>query len=223
MAGMFRLGSIVEPNAAPVFPNISMPPGGLLSHVGSGSADGVSPPGVQLKRGATRFEVSSPGAPGTPPVPWLVTNPLYVLPEPDAPAPPAADMAGTPLPADAVWHVEKDPGSTATLTVSDGRTTLAYALVPGSRVSQFAAVATDLIRVPAQVHSIGLTASSQRPGRVSIQLRYPQRGGVRWGTSVDADPSAPHHHPGSFASARPPTRSRARPRRRRALSWLWPI
>ena len=34
------VGSIVEPNAAPVFPKISMPPGGLLSHVGSGSADG---------------------------------------------------------------------------------------------------------------------------------------------------------------------------------------
>jgi hypothetical protein len=190
------VGSIVEPNAAPVFPNISMPPGGLLSHVGSGSADGVSPPGVQLKRGATRFEVSSPGAPGTPPVPWLVTNPLYVLPEPDASAPAAADMsgtAGTPLPADAVWHVEKDPGSTATVTVSDGQPTLAYTLLPGGRVSQFAALATDLARVPGQVQGIGLTASAQRPGRVSIQLRYPQQGGVRWGTSVYVDPIPRHH------------------------------
>jgi hypothetical protein len=187
------MGSIVEANAAPVFPNISMPPGGLLSHVGSGSADGVSPPGVQLKRGATRFEVSSPGAPGTPPVPWLVTNPLYVLPELDQLPPPAVEMPGTPLPADAVWHVEKDPGSTATVTVSDGQPTLAYTLVPGGRVSQFAALATDLTRVPGQAQGIGLTASAQRPGRVSIQLRYPQQGGVRWGTSVYVDPTPRHH------------------------------
>ena len=60
-------------------------------------------------------------------------------------------------------------------------------------MSQFAAAATDLIRVPAQVHSIGLTASAQRPGRVSIQLRYPQQGGVRWGTSVYVDPIPRHH------------------------------
>jgi hypothetical protein len=122
-----------------------------------------------------------------------VTNPLYVLPEPDAPAPRATEIAGTPLPADSVWHVEKDPGSTATLTVSDGQATLAYTLLRGGRVSQFAAVATDLTRVPGQVQSIRLTASAQRPGRVSIQLRYPQQGGVRWGTSVYVDPIPRHH------------------------------
>jgi hypothetical protein len=187
------MGSIVEASAARVLPNISMPPGGVLSHVGSGSGDGALSSAVRLRKGATRFEVSSPGAPGTPPVPWLVTNPLYVLPEPDQPSTPAAEMPAIPLPADAVWHVEKDPGSTATLTVSGGQATLAYTLLPGGRVSQFAALATDLATVPGQAQGIGLTASAQRPGRVSIQLRYPQQGGVRWGTSVYVDPTPRHH------------------------------
>ncbi len=31
-------------------------------------------------QGAYRVEVQLPGAPGTPPVPWLVSNPIYFLP-----------------------------------------------------------------------------------------------------------------------------------------------
>jgi hypothetical protein len=175
------MGSVLG-EAVSVWPNISRPPGA------------PSPAAmVQLKRGATRFEVSSPDAPGKPPVPWLVTNPLYVLPPVGDPAPPPAVPRGAPLPVDAVWHVEKDPGSTATLTVSGGQITMAYTLRPGERASQFAALATDLANVPDEVNRIGLIASAERPGRLSIQLRYPQQGGVRWGTSVYVDSIVRRH------------------------------
>ncbi|MCA1652525.1 MAG: hypothetical protein LC753_20420, partial [Acidobacteria bacterium] len=46
--------------------------------------------------GAYRVEVSAPGSPGQPPVPWLVSNPIYVLP-PSAPAKALPVAEGVPL------------------------------------------------------------------------------------------------------------------------------
>ena len=70
-------------------------------------------------QGAYRVEVHLPGAPGTPPVPWLVSNPIYFLPPP---APPADPVIHAMLFPDGMsWHMEKDPGSTGTVTATRPR------------------------------------------------------------------------------------------------------
>jgi hypothetical protein len=43
--------------------------------------------------GVYRVEVTLPSGPGTPPVPWLMSNPVYVDREPEAPAPPRTSTA----------------------------------------------------------------------------------------------------------------------------------
>jgi hypothetical protein len=187
-----QLGSL-EREGFPASLTVSMPAGGASVVEVSSEHDysitsrhGGGGPQFQLKRGATRFEVFVPDAPGTPPVPWLVTNPVYVRPAPPPPVPQPVDAEVAPLPPDSPWHVEKDPGTTATVTVTGDQVTLTYGLRPGERASQYAAAALDLGGARAFAR-IRMTGSAEKPGRVSIQLRYPQNGGQRWGTSAYVD------------------------------------
>jgi len=138
--------------------------------------------------GAYRIEVRLPNAPGQPPIPWLVSNPIYVLP-------PEGGSQGAELPpkdgshevpADA-WQIEKDPGSSAILRTSKG-VELEYTLRPGPRASQYVAIAAPLST--AGIDGVRLTLAASRPSRVSIQLRT--GGGLRWRRSeyVSSDPRA---------------------------------
>jgi hypothetical protein len=187
-----QLGSL-EREVFPASLTVSMPEGGAsVVEVNSDhdysitSRHGGGVPQFTLKRGATRFEVFVPDAPGTPPVPWLVTNPVYVLPPPAPPVPQPVEVEVAPLASNSPWHVEKDPESTAAVSVTGDEVTLTYALRPGARTSQFAAAALDVH--PAKAFSrIRMIGSAAKPGRVSIQLRYPQNGGQRWGTSAYVD------------------------------------
>jgi hypothetical protein len=137
--------------------------------------------------GAVRLEVRLPAAPGTPPVPWLVGNPIYFLPPLIQPLSPISGAAGTATALNTAWHAEKDPSSTATVKASNGRVAFDYTLGAGTRASQFAALVSDLPAAGQPFTGIRLKASSLRPARVSIQLRYPTEGLPRWGTSVYVD------------------------------------
>ena len=142
---------------------------------------------IEPARGGFRVEVRVPRAPGVPPVPWLVTNPIYFLPPHEAPDPAPVDATVIPLPANVAWHVEKDPASSATVAASGGQVMLDYTLRAGGRASQFVAFVADLQMRAPPISRIRLTASAARPGRLSIQLRYPQGGGERWRKSVYVD------------------------------------
>jgi hypothetical protein len=128
-------------------------------------------------------EVQLAGAPGTPPVPWIVTNPV------DAPAPPARTTAlpapgGSPI--DTEWRIEKDGSSTGTVDVAgDGSVAVAYELDGGGRASQFVALAGDLREKTAAEHIV-FAGRAAGPMRVSVQLRFPgaER---RWVKSVYLD------------------------------------
>jgi hypothetical protein len=131
--------------------------------------------------GAYRIEVRLPNAPGQPPIPWLVSNPIYVLPPEggsheagshEAELPPAGGSHE--VPADA-WQIEKDPGSSAILRTSRG-VELEYTLRPGPRASQYVAIAAPLST--GAIDAVRLTLAANRPSRVSIQLRT--AGGLRW-------------------------------------------
>ncbi len=137
------------------------------------------------EEGAYRIEVRLPNAPGQPPIPWLVSNPIYVLPpkagSQEAELPP---LGASHVAADA-WQIEKDPGSSAILRTSRG-VELEYTLRPGPRASQYVAIAAPLST--AAIDGVRLTLAASRPSRVSIQLRT--AGGLRWRRSeyVSTDP-----------------------------------
>jgi hypothetical protein len=155
-----------------------------LAHAAMPEAVSRLAPGVT----AARVEVRVAGSPGSPPVPWLVTNPVYFLPRPLAPAsiPPPAGIA-VPLSGEPSWHIEKDPRSVATLTTSARQLSLEYTLAPGARASQFVAVGADVKGGLSGLEQLLFSASARRPSRVSAQLRYAQRGGERWGSSLYVD------------------------------------
>jgi hypothetical protein len=133
-----------------------------------------------------RVEVRTPDAPGTPPIPWLVTNPVYFSPPAAEPVGPLTPVSGVPLDGGVSWHVEKDPNSAARLESAD-RHTLRYTLAAGARTSQFVALAADMKGQLAGARSILFVVSAERPARLSVQLRFPQGGGERWGSSTYVD------------------------------------
>jgi hypothetical protein len=142
------------------------------------------------ERGTYRVEVHVEGAPGTPPVPWLVSNPIFRLPPPVEDVPPAS----TPVLAldAAVWRVEKESGSSGTVRVDpgSGEAAFGYELRSGARVSQFAALVTDLPRDLPPFAGISFRGRSAAPQRVSVQLRFAQDGDVRWLRSAYIAPEA---------------------------------
>ncbi len=137
--------------------------------------------------GAVRFEVRFPNAPGTPPVPWMVGNPIYFTESAVQPVPPPADDVMVALSRDAAWHVEKDPDSIGTISTSGREVALDYTLAAGTRRSQFVAAVTDLQTGAITFKAIAFSIRASHPARVSIQLRYPKGGGERWAKSVYVD------------------------------------
>lgn len=145
--------------------------------------------GVTDARGAYRVEVRMPGAPGTPAVPWLVSNPIYFgeVAHPaegsGRPAPASGDT-GPPI-APFPWRIEKDTASSGVIRMSASEAVLEYKLGDGPRNSQFVALATDVHGQP--FNQIELSLAGDRPMRVSVQVR--RATGERWGRSFYVDPA----------------------------------
>jgi hypothetical protein len=138
-------------------------------------------------QGAFRLEVNVPSAPGTPPVPWLVSNPIYFLPPPISPPQGTNSAADEPIDA-AAWRVEKDPASSATLNAGPPPV-LQYALRGGERDSQFVAVAAPLSS--RAFRGVRVRLRADRPMRVSLQVR--RSDGQRWRESIYVD-TTPREH-----------------------------
>jgi hypothetical protein len=137
-----------------------------------------------------RVEAAWPGAPGTPPVPWIVTNAIRVGFPPVRPA--AGLLAPArwtrPVPVQP-WQIEKHAASAATLTPailtpSDTAWTFEWTLGEGRPAGQYAAVAVPVtpgfLRDADRVTFVGRAA---RPMRLSVQLRT-SASGRRWQRSV---------------------------------------
>lgn len=186
------MGSLLSPGPAVLSVDAAVPPGARTVLLREGREIQAETGGTlrreeALAQGAYRVEVQVPGAPGTPPVPWLLSNPIYFLaPQPVMAATPVADPVRL-LPADLPWHLEKDPTSVATVSASATEVALQYQLGAGGRANQFAALVADLSGRTGRVQTIRFSGSAARPARVSVQLRYPNGGGERWGRSVYLD------------------------------------
>lgn len=141
---------------------------------------------------AYRVEVALSTAPGSPPVPWIVSNPIYAggsdgasLPAIQPPELPAAAIAAPPRP----WRLEQSTDAAATLTPREAGARLVFEL--GSEASTFVAAAYDF--QPAElagVPAVQLDVETTRPMRLSLQVRpgAPARPGERWRRSFYAGP-----------------------------------
>ena len=132
--------------------------------------------------GSYRVEVHTPDAPGDPPVPWLVSNPLF---RHDSPLYPVEPPPALPLVLrDTSWRVEHDPTSSGRVTLAADGVRFDYTLGGGERRSQFAALVNDLLPGRPAFADIVLPVQADRPMRLSAQLRFARDDGARWGRSI---------------------------------------
>jgi hypothetical protein len=149
--------------------------------------------------GVYRVELRWPGAPGEPPVPWVVSNPIYVLSGPRAPEH-VSDSLALPAHVDVRyangtatgWHIEKSPNSRGALDVvpAVGGTQLLmrYALGGTQDEGPFVAVSMTVPQGLAGYDRLIFTAQSSRPTRIRVQLRIPEGvQGRNWHRSVYVD------------------------------------
>jgi hypothetical protein len=145
--------------------------------------------------GVYRVEVSLPGAPGEPPVPWIVSNPIYVgrTFRAEPPQAPGIPVSATTILYDdgpaAAWTIERSEASLGALDVvpSVGGTQLSFRWALGGTMSSSPYVA---LVAPAggeieAYERLVFTARAARPTRMSVQLRAPGGElGERWHRSV---------------------------------------
>lgn len=178
---------------------VNVPPGGSLVLLRNGEAvaqEGEPALTYRTDRGgAYRLEARIPGAPGTPPLPWAVSNPIYVglSYAPRAPA----DAPATPARPDAAWlagewHLEHDPVSTGAFQPADTPggvpREFTFRLAPGAN-SPFVALVTNDVGGVREASRISFRARASRPLRLSVQARCEAGGAdaMRWVRSVYLD------------------------------------
>jgi hypothetical protein len=148
---------------------------------------------------AYRIEAYVRNGPGVPPVPWLVSNPIYagytrVSSEAAAPAAPAFRIPAR----SAEATVELGPGDTSMLSPAPadplarrmaGAAPMAwtFALGPGLPRGQFAAVRVPINGGMAAFDRVRFSVTSPKPLRAWVQLRAPVGNTERWGTTFYAD------------------------------------
>ncbi len=158
------------------------------------------------ERAVYRVEVTVPGAPGQPPVPWIVSNPIYVgRVEPDlttdagglkpAPATPTLPMTFAVQYADGPangWALEKSASSLAAFDVVPAvpgtQILFRYALGGTKSGSPFTALVMPAGPALPEYDRLMFMGRADRPMRVSVQLRVPNGpAGERWHRSVYLD------------------------------------
>ena len=192
--------SLVMGQQAPFAPSAratiraAVPPGGRITLFRDGkplaesTSDGLDAP--LPGPGAYRVEIAAPGAPGDSPIPWLVTNPIYLLSQPLAAKPP--DVAPAIVrEISEPGAIEKDTGSTGSVSLLGSRRMVAYKLRDGIRASQYVALSIPLSNLP-EFNALAFDARSLVPARVSVQLRFKDAGGARWTHSVFLSPETAH-------------------------------
>ncbi len=165
--------------------------------------------------GVYRVEAYVAGGPGQPPVPWIVSNPIYVGLAHPAATPPAVPAAARVVTADlAQLQTEMGRGCTSEIAPGalPGAMSWRYALAPGRPTGQFAAVQLPVAGGLASFDRVRLRVKASHPARVWVQLRAPVGQVERWGTTFYADteereidvPLSAFGPIGVTSSARPP-------------------
>lgn len=145
--------------------------------------------------GVYRVEVHLPSAPGQPPVPWLLSNPIYVGGRDEEQGSGGAErvVENRPLlgPEDA-WQIEHDPSSSGRLiagTTGDPPSlTFEYSLGGGPPKDQYVAFVKPTPGGLAGFDHVSFRASADQPLRLSLQIRA-SHGTARWRRSFYIDRS----------------------------------
>ena len=148
---------------------------------------------------AYRVELRMSGAPGEPPIPWLVSNPIYVgwpEPLPAALGSPAPATTNEVLYRDApstTARVEQSPDSQGAIDIVpevEGRQLL-FRYAVGGKLSDSPYVALTLpVQDVGRFTRVSFTARADHPTRVAVQLRVPGGPlGERWRRSIYLDES----------------------------------
>jgi hypothetical protein len=177
----------------------NLPPGGSLVLLRGGAevahAAGQALTYADSRTGAYRVEARIPGAPGSPPLPWIVSNPIYVGPDyaPDGPDRPGAApaQASLELPS-GIWRIEKDQGSAGTFAhtgTPDGVIREFAFQLAAAGTSPFVALVTDETGPMHDAARLSFRARASRPLRLSVQARAVDGAaeGRRWQRSVYLD------------------------------------
>jgi hypothetical protein len=142
-----------------------------------------------------RVEVQLPAAPGSPPVPWLVTNPIYVRSQDSKPVARGEPSERAPLYEDGEargWRVETSPRSKAALdvtrTITGTELLLRWGIGGTLPESPYAAFAMPAGPLMANYDRLLFTARADKPMRMSVQFRTED--GERWRRSVYLDETA---------------------------------
>lgn len=146
--------------------------------------------------GVYRVEIDVPRAPGVPPVPWVVSNAIYVgsRPAPDTSItmPVISESAAVYTDGSASdWRIEKSVRSEGTIgvvrSVDGTQLILRYGLGGTLSESPYVAAVVAAGSSLARFSGVMLTANAMSPMRLRIQLRAPGEGDRRWSKSIYLD------------------------------------
>jgi hypothetical protein len=204
--GRARMGESLAQGAAGLHARVNAPDATLILRRNGGEVLRVTGPALSFDHrpgeegAAYRVEVTLPDGPGRPPVPWIVSNPIYIG-IPDAP-PSVLSMEPTTTPARRRlllsegsaegWTVEHESTSRA---AAEGRDTPAgrelafrYALATLRRLGPYAALMYPFRTPPAGFDRATFRIRADRRMRLSFQLRAQGAGaGDRWSRSIYVD------------------------------------
>jgi hypothetical protein len=144
--------------------------------------------------GAYRVEATLPGAPGEPPLPWIVSNPIHAGPPADSrpPVPPPV-RASLVWPAQ-TWHIEKDDSSSGSWRTEDVRGAIRHTLtyrMGTDRPSPFVALVTFDAGAMHDASRFAFRGGADRPMRLSVQVRLVEGPAERrWQRSIYLSPDA---------------------------------
>ena len=152
--------------------------------------------------GTYRVEVYTRNAPGQPPVPWMVSNPIYAgletkttdiapITEPQSRIPARMGEAAAEFGSNDTSNVEVETAPQADLRdrtfTGDPTMNWRFALEPGTPAGQFAAVRVPVSGGLAAFDRVRFRVSASAPTRVWVQLRAPVGNAERWGRTFYAD------------------------------------
>jgi hypothetical protein len=183
-----------------------------------------------------RAEVRLPGGPGDPPVPWIVSNPIYVgrtMAEtastlaPEAPAAKAIDLyTDGPAPNWVIEHSSGSQGAIDVVKAVEGTQLLVRFAVSGAASSHpYVALVAPTGQGIAESARVTFRIRAERPMRVSVQLRAPgsDATGERWHRSLFVD-TTPRDLTVVFDDMRPRGRTTsARPPLDKVQSIMWVV
>ena len=147
-----------------------------------------------------RIEAYTTGAPGSPAVPWIVSNPIYVGLDLTPPSPSNVREPVSRIPARATEaSAEFGPNDTSTVRTSirvdprartfagDPAIDWSFALSPGTAAGQFAAVRVPVSGGLESFDRVRFRVTAATPMRVWVQWRSPAGSSERWGRTVYVD------------------------------------